>query len=128
MMILGRAQEIDLNYQAVNPSLFSCPFPAGEHGEQDSKLQSVQTLDSSMALPSYTACCFYLDLSHCPERVIVLYSHWTQRLGLAADQAREERVTFSTQKTFVVKRTQVAAQKFVMGITSASLILLWRNI
>lgn len=52
MIILGTAQEIDLNCQAVNESLFSCLFPAEEHRERDSKLQSVQTLDFSMALPS----------------------------------------------------------------------------
>lgn len=52
MMILGNAQEIDVNCQAVNASFFSWLFPAGEHREGDSKLQSVQTLDSSMALPS----------------------------------------------------------------------------
>lgn len=122
-MMLGRAQEIDLNFQAVNASLFSCLLLQENTGNR-SKLLSVQSLDSTMTLPSYAACCFYLDLSPCPERVIVLCSHWTQRLGLAADQAREERVTFSAQKTFVVKRAQVATQKFVLGITSASLILL----
>lgn len=52
LMILGRAQEIDLSCQAASASFFICLSPAGEHREQDSKLESVQTLDSSMALPS----------------------------------------------------------------------------